>query len=794
MPQLVVFILIILSAQSSFARQSCDWPFRTSITVTQSDFNGLTDYPVDLFLSSSNLHSQYQWSNSGADLRIYSDDDSTPLPFTINSWDAGIKEASVRVSLPILNINASQTIYVYYGNQNVSSSSTTISELPFVTGKVKFHTRSNNGVNPDSYDEAVSIFNQGNDNNTSYGCSHPDNFTVVTNQNQGTGRSRQNFIAYSKTFFKVKTGESGDWGIRYGADYGYGGGLYVDTVNRLQEKWLDDLWWANSWGINGGINDDVLVGSVFLTEGEHELEIIGGEPGNDGGLTVQFSRDYSGPTEYSTATWLPFTSSNIDIRSEACPIPTLAISYGSHDVCTKNLSLTSNDSSSQSWLAGSTNVINLTVNNLEISSSATSDTLLDITFPSDITISGYTGNNWSCTGTSGTISCMFDQTINANGSAATLSLTTLLDSGTTTGSTQNISAVVTGSAPDSDTSNNTAAFAIYVLTNSGIPASCLSPQPGLLVKFFDITGYGTSNINNAATYQTLVDARSTMSYLQGQTIFSNINGSGNPFTSADDHFLAVFEGYIYRDNSEARYFGVDGDDAVESWVDGNIASAYYGLHGPRGSSQNISSRTVLASGFTPIEFRIQEYTGGDQYDFYWGTRNQSSNHSAIPADAFYHCAGDPSFQLTTTVNVMNDPINGATFPKAIPGAVMTYTVDVLNQGNISSDLGSTVIVQELASNLELYVDDFDGAGSPVDFTDGSGTTASGLNYVFSAINNGSDSISFSSDGTNFNHTVTSTDGYDSAITHFKLTLPGTFKPTFDGVTPTFKFEYQVRVK
>ncbi len=522
------------------------------------------------------------------------------------------------------------------------------------------------------------------------------------------------------------------------------------------------------------------------------MEIIGGEPGNDGGLTVQFSRDYSGPTEYLTATWLPFTSSNIDIRSEACPIPSLAISYGSHDICTKDLSLTSSDSASQSWLAGSTNIINFTINNLDISSSATSDTLLEITLPSDITLTSYTGNDWICTVTSGTVSCVYDQTINANNSATTLSLTTLLDSGTTTGSTQGISAVVTGSAPDSETSNNTASFAIYVLTNVGVPASCVSPKAGLLVKFFDITGYSNTNLNNANRYQRLVDARSTMTYLQGQTIFSNINGSGNPFTDVDDYFLAVFEGYIYSDSLTWTKFGVDGDDAIEAWLDGTVVSAFYGQHGPAGSAQDQSSWINLSQGFTPIEFRIQEVAGGDKYDFYW--QPNGSGFGIIPNNAFYHCAGDPSFQLTTTVNVVDDPINGTTFPKAIPGAVMTYTVDVLNPGNISTDLDSTVLVQELASNLELFVDDFDGAGSLIKFNDGSGSTASGVSYVFSSINSGSDSISFSSDGTDFNHSVTNAGGYDTAITHFKLTLPGTFKPTFNGITPTFSFEYQVRVK
>ncbi len=793
MLRFIVFILVVLCTQVSFARQSCDWPYRTSITITQTDFDGLSDYPVDLFLSSSNLHSQYQWSNSGNDLRIYSDDDTTPLPFTINSWNATSKGANVRVSFPTLNMGA-RTIYVYYGNQSVSSLSTSVPDLPFVDGKIKFHTRNNNGADPDSYAEAKATFNQGNDTNPSYGCSHPDNFTGITNINQGAGRSQNNFIAYSRTLFTVEAGQSGNWGIRYGADFGYGGGLYVDTVNVLDEKWSDDLWWGgHDWlaGINA-----VLYGSVYLSEGEHEMEIIGGEGCCDGGVTVQFSRDYSGPTEYSTATWLPFTSGNIDIRSEACPIPSLSISYGTHDVCYKNLSLTSSDNSSQSWLAGSGNTLNFNVNNLEISNSATSDTILSITLPSDITLTGYTDTIWSCTGTSGTISCTYDQDINANSSASTLSLTTLLDGGATTGSTLNISATVSGSAPDSDVSDNSLAVAVYVLTNSGEPASCLSPQPGLLVKFFDITGYSTTDLNNAATYQALVDARSTMTYLQGQTIFSSVNGSGNPFSSTNDYFLGVFEGYIYRDNATRARFAVNGSDAVESWVNGDVVSAYYGLHDPAGNRQDRSGWKDISQGFTPIEFRIQEVEGVDQYDFYWRINGTGGTNGfeIIDDSAFYHCAGDPNFQLNTSVNVVSDPINDTTFPKAIPFAIMTYTVDVQNLGNISSDLGSTVMVQALAPNTQLYVDDFDGVGSPIKFTDGSGTTASGVSYVFESINSTTDSISFSTDGSTFDHSPTSTNGYDAAISHFKLTLAGTFKPTFNGVTPTFNFEYQVQVK
>jgi len=76
-----------------------------------------------------------------------------------------------------------------------------------------------------------------------------------------------------------------------------------------------------------------------------------------------------------------------------------------------------------------------------------------------------------------------------------------------------------------------------------------------------------------------------------------------------------------------------------------------------------------------------------------------------------------------------------------------------------------------------------------------GTNASNLSYQYVALNDGTDSISFSSDGSNFNHTATpDADGYDSAITHIRINFGGSFKAQMDGIQPAFGFEYQTRIK
>lgn len=779
--RLLLIVLFIFSSQASWARQSCDWPFRTEITIRQETLNRIDNYPVDLVLTANNVHPDYQWTNNGDDLRIFSSNDLTALPFKINSWNANTKSAEIRVTAPRLRKNRDVTIFVYYGNEMVNSLSTTVTSLGTVTDRIKFHTRSAGGKNPNSKDAAKLIFNLGNDVSNDYGCSHPSDFTNVTNRNQGHS-SEGDFIAYSKTSFYVDV--AGDWGIRYGADFGYGGGLYVDG-QELQAIWIPatDFWWNYSWN-----STYALRGSIPLAVGWHELEVIGGELSGDGGVTLQFSRNYSGPTQYSTATWLPFTSSNIDIRSEACPISTLTVTYGTPDACNKDLALITSQASNQDWFVGSSHTLDFTVNNLEVSEPANRTTKVTINLPMGISLTGYTGTDWNCTGTSGTIECSYISSIPANSSSSVLSLTTLLSNSAPANSTLSVSAAVSGNAPDLVMGNNNQTFSINVIAP---PSFCSNIKPGLLVKFFDITGYTPGTIQNSAEYQSLVTARATMSFLQGQTIFNNINGTGNPFSSTDNYFLAIFEGYYYSNTATTLGFGVDGDDAIEAWINGSIVSTFYGAHPAQGSAQNINLNVNLAQGFNSIEFRMQEIADQDEYYFYSGT--QINNQTIIPASNFYHCAGDPNIQLSTSIEVTSDPINASNF-KAIPGAEITYTVNVENLGQISTDLNSTELVQALAPNTQLFVGDFNPTGGPIIFTDGTGDTASGLSYVYTSLNNNTDSISFSTDGINFNHTVTNTNGYDTAITHFKLTLPGTMKPTFSGITPTFSFQYRVQVK
>jgi MSHA biogenesis protein MshQ len=309
------FIFLSFTSLNAHAYWSCAWPYKTEITVQENSGSNLTNYQVEISISGAGLDSNYNWTDDGFDLRVVDTDDETLLDFWLEDWDDTNETATVWVRFDSLLANEAKTIYLYYGNEYAD----TLANVPFtfVEPGIKFHTR-NVTSNPASLSEAESLFDAADDNTSGFGCGFITDFTGITNQ--GQYGSQTNFIAFSETYFEVQAGEEGTWEVRYGADFGNGGGLYVNGAI-LEEDWGSDLWWESNWS-----HPDVLQGTIDLTEGYHKLEVIGGEGCCDGGITVQFQKPGGSFTTYSTA--------NIDIVSRACPVTEPTVTFGVHDTAT----------------------------------------------------------------------------------------------------------------------------------------------------------------------------------------------------------------------------------------------------------------------------------------------------------------------------------------------------------------------------------------------------------------------------------------------------------------------------
>lgn len=150
---------------------------------------------------------------------------------------------------------------------------------------------------------------------------------------------------------------------------------------------------------------------------------------------------------------------------------------------------------------------------------------------------------------------------------------------------------------------------------------------------YNITGYGIYP-NNTSEFNTLEG-----DYAKGGKRFgpssglsvANINGSGNPNSTASgsqDNYLTIFTGTIVIPSGQGgNYkFAVDGDDAVDVFIDGNFVAGWYGGHGNCNTCLDSHSATVnLSAGNHTIKFRHQEQAGADNYYLNWQTPIFSTN-------------------------------------------------------------------------------------------------------------------------------------------------------------------------
>jgi hypothetical protein len=155
----------------------------------------------------------------------------------------------------------------------------------------------------------------------------------------------------------------------------------------------------------------------------------------------------------------------------------------------------------------------------------------------------------------------------------------------------------------------------------------------------------------------------------------------------------------------------------------------------------------------------------------------------------------PSLINLKTVSIVSDPINNATNPKYIPGAVASYTVTINNTSQGVVDSGSVVINDPVPANTEVYTGGF-AAVAPFSFVDG--TPASGLTCTFVALNSLTDCIDFSSDnGATWTYVPSAAGDYDPAVTHIRFKPVGMMNGDSVPVAapyPNFSLIFNVRVK
>lgn len=148
----------------------------------------------------------------------------------------------------------------------------------------------------------------------------------------------------------------------------------------------------------------------------------------------------------------------------------------------------------------------------------------------------------------------------------------------------------------------------------------------------------------------------------------------------------------------------------------------------------------------------------------------------------------PTLQVAKISEVLTDPLNAAANPKRIPGAVVRYSITVINSGPGTVDASSLVVSDPVPANSALYV--AAGGGGPVEFIDGA--PASGLTF------NVATQVSYSNQpggGAPYNYTpVPDGQGFDAAVTGVRIAPAGTMNAAGGAGQPSFTLRLRVRIQ
>lgn len=173
-----------------------------------------------------------------------------------------------------------------------------------------------------------------------------------------------------------------------------------------------------------------------------------------------------------------------------------------------------------------------------------------------------------------------------------------------------------------------------------------------------------------------------------------------------------------------------------------------------------------------------------------------ANHTTAPADPanqlisihdLYYCTPDVNLTVSKVSSIIADPINGATDPKAIPGATVEYLITVTNTGVDATFPETVSIIDNGPADARMCL--IARAGGPIIFNDPGSN--SNLSYTFASLGSTADDVEFSNDGgASFNYTpVDDGTGCDPNITDFRVMPGGTFSGSAN-FTITVRYEIE----
>ena len=244
-------------------------------------------------------------------------------------------------------------------------------------------------------------------------------------------------------------------------------------------------------------------------------------------------------------------------------------------------------------------------------------------------------------------------------------------------------------------------YRLYSTSTSTFPASSAEFESSFATAAnFKLAGYVslTSNVGNLNTSSSYT--ANLINFLN-QTDLKNAIGNQTPYSGfSGDGFTIVISGYFIPKQTGTYTFTIEGDDAVDLFINDQNVVNHYGPHGPNAIGTHTGTISLIAGKKYVFRARMQEGGGGEVLQLFWKKPTESGG--SIWYQDIEELSGEEAVPNGLVFSL--DPSNWYTYPK--------YGTSVSDlKGNATGTMYGSTALNSTAQGV-FY---FDGNADYIDF-------------------------------------------------------------------------------
>jgi len=223
-------------------------------------------------------------------------------------------------------------------------------------------------------------------------------------------------------------------------------------------------------------------------------------------------------------------------------------------------------------------------------------------------------------------------------------------------------------------------YRLYSTSTSTFPVSAAEFESSFATAAnYKFSGYvlltsNTGNLNSSSSY-----TANLINFLS-QTDLKNAIGSQTPYSGfTGDGFTIVVSGYFIPKQTGTYTFTIEGDDAVDLFINDQNVVNHYGPHGNNAIGTHTGTISLIAGKKYTFRARMQEGAGGEVMQLFWKKPSESSG--TLWYQDIEELSGEEAVPNGLVFSV--DPSNWYTYPKY---GTLVYDL----KGNATGTMGANM--------------------------------------------------------------------------------------------------------